>query len=108
MLSRPRAADEHPLDVLVCVSEPTFPGWVVPVRAIGLLKIEDERGSEEHVVGVPGDDPAWAHVTDVDQLRARPRAEIGHFLVVHAGLQPRSRLDGARLGRPRRGSRGVR
>ena len=33
-----------PLDVLVCVSEPTFPGCMVETRVIGLLKFSDEKG----------------------------------------------------------------
>lgn len=38
------APDGDPLDVLVCVSAPTFPGCVVLAKAIGLLKMSDERG----------------------------------------------------------------
>jgi inorganic pyrophosphatase len=39
----PRTAT--PLDVLVCVSEPTFPGWVVLAKPIGLLRMSDEKGT---------------------------------------------------------------
>jgi inorganic pyrophosphatase len=42
------APDGDPLDVLVCVSEPTFPGCVVPAKAIGLFRMADEKGPDDH------------------------------------------------------------
>jgi inorganic pyrophosphatase len=82
------APDGDPLDVLVCVSEPTFPGCIVPSRAIGLFRMADEKGPDDHVVCVPFNDPGWSDLEDVDDLPAQLRAEIGHFFSVYKDLDP--------------------
>jgi inorganic pyrophosphatase len=80
------AADGDPLDVLVCVSEPTFPGCVVPAKVVGLFKMADEKGDDPHVLVVPCSDPGWNHVEDVDDLPEQLRSEIGHFFSVYKDL----------------------
>jgi inorganic pyrophosphatase len=82
------APDGDPLDVLVCVSEPTFPGCVVVTKAVGLFKMADEKGPDDHVVCVPCDDPGWNYFEDVDDLPGQLRAEIGHFFSVYKDLDP--------------------
>jgi inorganic pyrophosphatase len=82
------AADGDPLDVLICVSEPTFPGCIVPAKAIGLFKMADEKGPDDHVVCVPCHDPGWNRFDAVDQLPPQLRAEIGHFFAVYKDLDP--------------------
>jgi inorganic pyrophosphatase len=82
------APDGDPLDVLVCVSEPTFPGCIVVAKAVGLFKMADEKGPDDHVVCVPCEDPGWNHFDDVDDLPAQLRAEIGHFFSVYKDLDP--------------------
>jgi inorganic pyrophosphatase len=80
--------DGDPLDVLVCVSEPTFPGCIVPSKVIGLFKMSDEKGPDDHVVCVPCSDPGWNTVEQVDELPQQLRAEIGHFFSVYKDLDP--------------------
>jgi len=82
------APDGDPLDVLVCVSEPTFPGCVVLADPIGLFKMEDEKGPDDHVVCVPRDDPGWNRLGDVRDLPDQLRAEVGHFFSVYKDLDP--------------------
>ena len=82
------APDGDPLDVLVCVSEPTFPGCIVVAKAVGLFQMSDEKGPDDHVVCVPCDDPGWNTFEDVDDLPAQLRAEIGHFFTVYKDLDP--------------------
>ena len=80
------AVDGDPLDVLVCVSEPTFPGCVVPVKIVGLFKMADEKGDDPHVLCVPRNDPGWNHIEDVDELPRQLRSEISHFFAVYKDL----------------------
>ena len=80
------APDGDPLDVLVCVSEPTFPGCVVIAKAVGLFKMSDEKGPDDHVVCVPCEDPGWNHFNDVDDLPRLLRNEISHFFAVYKDL----------------------
>jgi inorganic pyrophosphatase len=80
------AADGDPLDVLVCVSEPTFPGCVVPSKVVGLFKMADEKGDDPHVLCVPCSDPGWNFIEDVDDLPKLLRSEISHFFAVYKDL----------------------
>ncbi len=82
------APDGDPLDVLICVSEPTFPGCIVPTKVIGLFRMADEKGPDDHVVCVPLHDPGWNTLEDVEDLPPQLRREIGHFFSVYKDLDP--------------------
>jgi inorganic pyrophosphatase len=82
------APDGDPLDVLVCVSEPTFPGCVVETKVVGLFKMADEKGPDDHIVCVPLTDPGWNTLNDVDDLPEQLRKEIGHFFDIYKDLDP--------------------
>jgi inorganic pyrophosphatase len=82
------ALDGDALDVLVCLSEPTFPGCIVPVRPIGLFEMEDEHGIDDTVLCVPLDDPGWNALNDVEDLPPPLRQEISHFFAVYKDLDP--------------------
>ena len=71
--------DGDPLDALVCVSEPTFPGCVIEAKPVALFKMADEDGPDDKVVCVPLDDPGWAMVEGLDDLDSALRNEISHF-----------------------------
>ena len=60
------AADGDAPDVLVCVLEPTFSGCYVLAKAIGLFRMADEKGPDDHVVCVPIHEPGWNALDDVD------------------------------------------
>jgi inorganic pyrophosphatase len=80
------APDGDPLDVLICVSEPTFPGCVVACKVVGLFKMSDEKGPDDHVVCVPCNDPGWNTAEEIDDLPLQLRREIGHFFEVYKDL----------------------
>ncbi len=80
------APDGDPLDVLVCVSEPTFPGCFVIANPVGLFRMSDEKGPDDHVVCVPVEDPGWNTIEDVGQLPRQLRNEISHFFSVYKDL----------------------
>jgi inorganic pyrophosphatase len=67
------------LDAIVLVNEPTFPGCLIEVRAIGVLRMDDEEGRSDKLVCVPADDPAWEEFESVDGLPGQMRTEIEHF-----------------------------
>lgn len=87
-LPETRALDGDELDVLVCVSEPTFPGCLVPVRPIGLLRMTDENGQDDKVVCVPTSDPRWNVYEQLEHLPQQLRDEIYHFFSVYKDLDP--------------------
>jgi inorganic pyrophosphatase len=71
--------DSDPLDALVIVSEPTFPGCRIRVRPIGVFHMSDEKGPDEKVLCVPLGDPALERMHDVHDLGGELRDEIEHF-----------------------------
>jgi inorganic pyrophosphatase len=81
-----RGRDGDPLDVLVCVSEPTFPGCVIPVKPIALFKMHDEKGEDDKIVCVPTSDPGWNHLEELEDLPEQLRKEIPHFFSVYKDL----------------------
>ncbi|MFZ0042417.1 MAG: inorganic diphosphatase [Solirubrobacteraceae bacterium] len=80
--------DGDELDVLVCVSEPTFPGCYIEVRPIGLFRMSDENGPDDKVVCVPLNDPNWNVYDQVEDLPVQLREEILHFFTVYKDLDP--------------------
>lgn len=80
--------DGEPLDALVIVSEPTFPGCRVRARPVGVFTIEHGGGLESKVIAVPERDPLWSHVRDVGELPEAVRGEIEQFFDVYKDLEP--------------------
>src|SRR3954453_391697 len=64
------------LDAMILVSEPTFPGCRIPVRAIGVLRTEEEPVQDDKLLCVPSNDPGWKGLKVFDDVRERMRAEI--------------------------------
>src|ERR671910_8559 len=75
--------DGDPLDALVFVGEPTFPGCRIQVRPVGVFVMRDAKGMDEKVLCVPLQDPAWSHVQDLSDLLPTLLAEIEHFFAVY-------------------------
>ena len=79
--------DGDPLDALVFVGEPTFPGCRIRARAIGLFRMTDEKGEDEKILCVPLRDPGWSHVDDLDGIPPPLLNEIEHFFQVYKDLE---------------------
>ncbi len=89
------ALDGDPLDAMVCVSEATFPGCVIPVKPIALFKMEDDKGIDDKILCVPLQDPAWNTLDVLEDLPKQLRDEIEHFFSVYKDLeQKKVRVDG--------------
>ncbi len=82
-----RTEEGEELDAMVAVSEPTFPGCVVPIRVIGMLEMYDEDEPNHKIVGVPLADPAWSDLEEIDQLPGDLAQEITHFFQVYTDLE---------------------
>lgn len=79
--------DGDPLDALVFVGEPTFPGCRIRARAVGVFRMWDEKGPDQKILCVPLRDPAWSHVERLEDIRPTLRNEIEHFFEVYKTLE---------------------
>ena len=77
------AEDGDALDAMVLVSEPTFPGCIIPVRAIALLRMRDDQGRDDKLVCVPFSDPNWSDLESLEDIPHRLRVEIEHFFSIY-------------------------
>ena len=87
--------DGDPLDALVLLSEPTFPGCVINCRAIGMFRMTDEAGGDDKVMCVPSADPRQEHLRDIHHMPKFDRLEIQHFFEVYKELEPGKSVEGA-------------
>lgn len=81
------SGDGDPLDVLVMVEEPTFPGCHIRVRPVGALMTTDEKGEDEKILSVVVDDPRFAAVQDLGDLPVHWQHEIATFFRTYKDLQ---------------------
>jgi inorganic pyrophosphatase len=79
--------DGDPLDVLVLVSEPTFPGCLIEVRPVGVFNMRDEKGKDEKLLCVPVSDPIWNKIHKLEQVNPHLQLEISHFFEVYKDLE---------------------
>jgi inorganic pyrophosphatase len=87
--------DGDPLDALVLLQEPTFPGCVILCRAIGMYRMSDEHGGDDKVLCVPARDPRVEHLQDVVDVPKFDLLEIQHFFDVYKELEPGKSVEGA-------------
>jgi inorganic pyrophosphatase len=82
------AEDGDPLDALVMLPEPTFPGCHVMVRAVAVFWMSDEKGPDAKVLCVPAHDARWDDVRDLDDVPTHLCAEIAHFFDYYKTIEP--------------------
>ena len=87
--------DGDPLDALVLLDEPTFPGCLVRCRAIGMFHMRDEAGGDDKIMCIPNGDPRLEHLQDLDDIGEFHRLEIQHFFETYKDLEPGKSVEGA-------------
>ncbi len=87
--------DGDPLDALVILDEPTFPGCLIKCRAIGMFRMTDEAGGDDKLLCVPASDPRVEHLRDIHHVSEFDRLEIQHFFEVYKDLEPGKSVEGA-------------
>ena len=89
------ADDGDPLDALVLLPEPLFPGCYIKVRPIGMYRMVDEAGGDDKVLCVPAEDPRWDHVQDLGDVSSFTLDEIKHFFEKYKDLEPGKHVEGS-------------
>ena len=87
--------DGDPLDALVLLEEPTFPGCLIRCRAVGMYRMTDEKGRDDKILCVPANDPRLEHLRDIFHVPEFERLEIEHFFSVYKDLEPGKSVEGA-------------
>jgi inorganic pyrophosphatase len=83
------AEDGDPLDVLVLISEATFPGCLVRARPLGVLDMADDKGHDYKVLAVAHDDPRWERISSLEDLPPHFLLEIENFFETYKLLERR-------------------
>jgi inorganic pyrophosphatase len=83
------AEDGDPLDVLVVISEPTFPGCVVRARPIGVLDMTDDKGHDYKILAVATDDARYEETNELTDLSPHLLREIENFFATYKELEGR-------------------
>jgi inorganic pyrophosphatase len=79
--------DNDPLDAMVILSEPTFPGCTIAARVVGIFYMTDDKGRDSKIICVPDSDPRWSHVRELDDVPKHLLDEIEHFFSIYKDLE---------------------
>jgi inorganic pyrophosphatase len=79
--------DGDPLDALVLGQEPVYPLTIVEARAIGVMRMRDEKGIDDKIVAVSVHDPAFSDYTDKDQLPTHVLRQVRRFFEDYKALE---------------------
>lgn len=71
--------DGTPLDILVMMHQPTFPGCIIECRPIGVMKMTDEGERDDKILGVPVNDPGFTDINDIQDVPPPFLEEIAYF-----------------------------
>lgn len=81
------AEDGDPIDIMVLMANPTFPGCVIRSRVIGMFLMEDEKGKDEKIIAVPVSDPRYDDMKTIDDMGSHMKKEFEHFFSEYKQLE---------------------
>ncbi|MDY6781506.1 MAG: inorganic diphosphatase [Cyanobacteriota bacterium] len=81
------ADDGDPLDGMVLIDQPTFPGCVIAARPIGMLEMIDGGDRDEKLLCVPAKDPRYAQVNSLENIASHRLDEIAEFFRSYKNLE---------------------
>jgi inorganic pyrophosphatase len=79
--------DGDPMDIIVLMEQPTFPGCVIESRPVGVMKMIDGGDSDDKILSVPVNDPRYKEVNDIDDLPKAVLNEIAEFFRIYKKLE---------------------
>jgi len=82
--------DGDPMDILVVMEQPTFPGCVIETRIIGVMKMIDGGESDDKILGVPVNDPKFKDVQNISDMPKAFLDEISHFFTEYKRLEKKT------------------
>ena len=79
--------DNDPMDILVRINEPTFPGCMIETRPIGVLRMLDKGEPDDKVLAVPVHDPFHGEYHDIADMPQHYLKEVEHFFRIYKDLE---------------------
>ncbi|MDR2830737.1 MAG: inorganic diphosphatase [Methanobrevibacter sp.] len=79
--------DGDPMDIMVLIDQPMFPGCVIESRPIGIMKMIDGGDKDYKVLAVPNDDPKYKDIHDIFQIHSHVLEEISEFFRTYKNLE---------------------
>lgn len=79
--------DGDPMDIIVLMDQPTFPGCVIETRPIGIMRMIDGDDHDDKILGVPINDPRCNDINDINDVSSHLLDEIAHFFKEYKHLE---------------------
>ena len=79
--------DHDPLDIMVLITEPTFPGCIVAARPIGVLRMKDEKGNDDKIIAAANNDPRLDEAKGLDWVPKHQLIEVEEFFKDYKKLE---------------------
>ncbi|WP_414469212.1 inorganic diphosphatase [Methanobacterium sp. ACI-7] len=79
--------DGDPMDIIVLMDQPTFPGCIIEARPVGIMRMIDGVDSDDKILSVPVNDPRYNHIKNVDDIPEATLNEIMHFFKEYKTLE---------------------
>ncbi len=83
------AKDGDPLDALVLITYPTYPGVLIESRPIGILRMIDGDKEDDKILAAPLKDTRFSAIKDIDDIEGAILNEIAHFFSIYKQLEGR-------------------
>ena len=80
--------DGDPLDAMVLLPDPVFPGVLVKARPVAMFRMTDEAGGDDKVLCVPAGDHRWDQINDLGDVPPHELEVIKHFFTEYKALEP--------------------
>jgi len=90
LLPRTLSEDGDPLDALVLVTNPTYPGVLIKARPVGMLRMSDVGSIDDKILCVSKDDPRFNEYKDITDMEEHLLKEITHFFKVYKELEQKA------------------
>ena len=87
--------DGDPLDAMILLPQPVFPGVIVAARPVAMFRMVDEKGGDDKVLCVPAGDTRWDHINDLADVPTFDLESIKHFFVHYKDLEPGKFVEAA-------------
>jgi inorganic pyrophosphatase len=87
LIPRTHYDDGDPLDILIMINEPTFPGCVIDARPIGLFRMLDRGDPDDKILAVPDREPLYRDYHDLGDVPQHYLDEVAHFFSVYKDLE---------------------